>query len=487
MDTASLSSELSKLRMKHHDMGDSHHDDEYSTSTGVATTKSMKTIKRIEEYVNFELNKAKGRVTVPMETQHEDERSLKSVDSHTTRSTHGTRVTLDTRHTHGTKNTLGTKHTHATKNTLGTKHTHFTRNTLGTKHTHGTKNTLGTKHTLNAHITNSRGTKPTIYEPSERGSIWSTPTVDADDMSVEISISSKSHPTHYSKNESMSYSSGNRSRADDSSKRSGGKVNNRLPPSYHDSENAPPNGQKIDVERSVKSSKSTRAPSMERTSRSHVRSKSNAGSITTDVESRGSNNSRRSSSSHRSSDEVSLTSSKKYEISLNEAIKKLQKNDGPNEFELANEKASWETKVNQLAEMIHEERNKNSRLEELEKLLGEKKSRIREDANKAKWQIKIDELERLLEEKRAEKNEKLLKLSALLEDLKREKTNKTKIYAALEKRSQKSVKSAKDNESCSNSIKKSRSLLSKFSKKKSSDDNSTNNESRKTRSTSRRH
>merc|ERR1712127_941085 len=81
----------------------------------------------------------------------------------------------------------------------------------------------------------------------------------------------------------------------------------------------------------------------------------------------------------------------------------------------------WEGKVQNLAQLIDEEKNNALKLSEIEEVLNEKRKKLKADIKAAQWEAKILELERLLESKRREKESKLRKLASTLEDLKQEK------------------------------------------------------------------
>merc|ERR1712071_591560 len=81
----------------------------------------------------------------------------------------------------------------------------------------------------------------------------------------------------------------------------------------------------------------------------------------------------------------------------------------------------WEGKVQNLAQLIDEEKNNALKLSEIEEVLNEKRKILEEEVKAAQWEAKILELERLLESKRREKESKLRKIASTLEDLKQEK------------------------------------------------------------------
>jgi len=313
--------------------------DDYSQSSGVETSKSMYTIKKIEEYVNFELSKAKQR-----ELEVEMDKVVKRREG-----------------------------------------TDF---------------------------------------PDDKASLFSAPTVDADEMSVEISLGTSRH-SYYSKNDNdstlgkfLKKSNSNKLSTVSSRKSSSSKSLETAPPKMgsqsfqSNSENLAPNGQN--------ESKLLRKKSNGYEDSESLRSGSIPGTVY---------------STSKSTMSGSTSSSKKHEAHLSDAIRKLQVNESVGDASFGDDH-TWDTKLERLAFMIEDEKNKTVKLEELEKLLGEKKSRIRNDTKKAKWIYKVDELEKLLEAKRIEKNTKLNKLAHLLDELKAEKRNKAEIYAILKQRSE---------------------------------------------------
>ena len=378
--------------------------DDLSCSVSAATTKSMFTIKKIEEYVTSELNNMKQRSKGGLlGMKSHDERSAMSVS------------------------------------------------------------TIATK--------NSRYALEGINGKDVKLSIQSTPTADSDDASVEISLgstqrsqgSNDSYLENYLKmNEGMRDS---KSSAATAPPKLGSGRKNKVPPSYVQSENDAPNGQNLS-DQSKGGFKSSLKKLSGREKKSTIRSnlkkiseteagksptskgtKSKKGTISSsDTSTRSHHNQETNPSDGHSLRSVKLSSTssshslKNESSSLEDAIVKLQIDTmNESEIKLENDMVSWEAKVNKLAELIEEEKEKNSRLGDLEKLLGEKKMKIQEDATKAKMRIKVGELERLLEIKMNEKNRKLEKLAGLLEELKNEKKEKNKIYAVLDKRSKKAI------------------------------------------------
>lgn len=81
----------------------------------------------------------------------------------------------------------------------------------------------------------------------------------------------------------------------------------------------------------------------------------------------------------------------------------------------------WEKKLKKLALLLDEEKKNTDKLSEIEKVLDDKKVKLKADIEVAKWMSKIQKMESLLDEKRKEKNQKLLKLTETLEELKEEK------------------------------------------------------------------
>jgi len=87
----------------------------------------------------------------------------------------------------------------------------------------------------------------------------------------------------------------------------------------------------------------------------------------------------------------------------------------------------WENKVQKLATLLDDEKNKASKLSEIENVLTERRKKVKTDIKLAQWEAKASELEELLEKKRKERDSKLRKLVVALEGLKQEKKEMKKL------------------------------------------------------------
>lgn len=94
----------------------------------------------------------------------------------------------------------------------------------------------------------------------------------------------------------------------------------------------------------------------------------------------------------------------------------------------------WESKVEELARLLDAEKEKSTKLAEVQGLLNSKKNKLKADIKLAKWEAQVQELESRLNERRKEKEIKLILLANTLEDLKKEKLEMKKVMMKTGKR-----------------------------------------------------